>query len=114
VLAEDLDDALAAVVSVVCAGQVSLPSAQRAEARAAALTRREKQILAFVIAGMTNAEIASKLFLAESTIKSHLSSAFSKLGVSSRHEAASLILDPDRGRGLGIPLIPAGQIAVQA
>jgi two-component system response regulator DesR len=106
VLMEELDDALSAVVSVVCAGQVSLPSAQRAEARAQALTRREKQILALVIAGMTNAQIAAQLFLAESTVKSHLSSAFGKLGVSSRHEAASLILDPERGSGLGIRGLP--------
>ena len=113
-LIEELEDALAAVVSVVCAGQVSLPSAQRAEVRAAALTRREKQILALVIVGLTNAEIAGKLYLAESTVKSHLSSAFSKLGVSSRHEAASLILDPERGRGLGIPLVRAEPIALQA
>ena len=113
-LVEELEDALVPVVSVVCAGQVSLPSAQRGQVRAAALTRREKQILALVIAGLTNAEIAGKLYLAESTVKSHLSSAFSKLGVSSRHEAASLILDPERGRGLGIPLVRAEPIALQA
>ena len=94
------------MVSVVCAGQVSLPSVQRAEAGSQALTRREKQILALVIAGLTNAQIAGQLYLAESTIKSHLSSAFSKLGVSSRHEAASLILDPERGLGLGIRASP--------
>ena len=55
-----------------------------------------------IVTGLTNAEIAGKLFLAESTVKSHLSSAFSKLGVSSRYEATSVILDPERGRGLGV------------
>jgi DNA-binding NarL/FixJ family response regulator len=70
--------------------------------RAQALTTREKQILALVVTGLTNAQIAGTLFLAESTVKSHLSSAFSKLGVSSRYEAASVVLDPERGRGLGI------------
>ena len=39
-------------------------------------------------------------------MKSHLSSAFGKLGVSSRSEAAALILDPERGRGLGIGKVP--------
>ncbi len=114
VLLEELEDALSAVVSVVCAGQVSLPSVQRAEAGSQALTRREKQILALVIAGLTNAQIAGQLYLAESTIKSHLSSAFSKLGVSSRHEAASLILDPERGLGLGIRAIAPNPIPMQA
>jgi two-component system response regulator DesR len=102
VLTDEVEDALAAVVAAVCAGQVSVPRGQRGELRAQALTTRERQVLAFVLAGLTNAEIAAKLYLAESTIKSHLSSAFGKLGVSSRNEAVTLILDPERGRGLGI------------
>ena len=57
--------------------------------------------------GLTNAQIAGKLFLAESTVKSHLSSSFTKLGVSSRYEAATLILDPERGRRLGFRELPA-------
>ena len=114
VLEKEAEDALAAVVAVVCAGQVSVPSVQRGEVRAQALTTRERQVLAFVIAGSTNAQIAGKLFLAESTVKSHLSSAFGKLGVSSRNEAATMILDPDRGRGLGIAKIPPARIPSQA
>ena len=97
------------MVAVVCAGQVSVPRGQRGRITVQALTTREKQILALVIAGLTNAQIAAKLYLAESTVKSHLSSAFGKLGVSSRHEAATLILDPERGRGLGIA--PAAPVA---
>jgi DNA-binding NarL/FixJ family response regulator len=114
VLEKEAEGALAAVVAVVCAGQVSVPSGQRSEVRAQALTTRERQVLACVIAGSTNAQIADKLFLAESTVKSHLSSAFSKLGVSSRNEAATMILDPDRGRGLGIAMIPPARIPSQA
>jgi DNA-binding NarL/FixJ family response regulator len=114
VLEKEAEDALAAVVAVVCAGQVSVPSGQRGDVRAQALTTRERQVLAFVIAGCTNAQIADELFLAESTVKSHLSSAFSKLGVSSRNEAATMILDPDRGRGLGIPKISPERIPSQA
>jgi DNA-binding NarL/FixJ family response regulator len=106
VLTEEVEDALAAVVAVVCAGQVSVPAGQRGEVKAPVLTTRERQVLAFVIAGMTNAQIAGKLFLAESTVKSHLSSAFTKLGVSSRNEAATLILDPERGAALGIRPVP--------
>jgi DNA-binding NarL/FixJ family response regulator len=102
VLIDQVEAALAAVVGVVCAGQVSVPSERRREVRTTALTTREKQILALVVAGLTNAQIAHELYLAESTIKSHLSSAFAKLGVSSRNEAVVVIVDPVRGRGLGI------------
>ena len=98
VLEEGLD-ALGPVVEAVCAGQVSAPSEQRQALRARALTAREKQVLMLVVAGLTNPQIAAELFLAESTVKSHLSSAFGKLGVSSRSEAVALILDPERGRG---------------
>jgi DNA-binding NarL/FixJ family response regulator len=50
--------------------------------------------------------IARDLGLAESTIKSHLSSAFAKLGVASRAEAAALILDPVRSPDLDVPAEP--------
>ena len=111
VLEEGLD-ALGPVVEAVCAGQVSAPSEQRQALRARALTAREKQVLMLVVAGLTNPQIAAELFLAESTVKSHLSSAFGKLGVSSRSEAVALILDPERGRRLGIGVVPAPAAAV--
>jgi DNA-binding NarL/FixJ family response regulator len=102
----DVVEALPPVIEVVRAGQISVPDSMRRELRKQILTAREKQILGLVVMGMTNAEIAAKLFLAESTVKSHLSSAFAKLGVSSRSEAATLILDPQSGAGLGILTIP--------
>jgi two-component system response regulator DesR len=111
VLADELEDVLDLVLSVVSAGQVSVPCTHRKEARERVLTGREKQVLGLVVMGMTNAQIASKLFLAESTIKSHLSSSFAKLGVASRNEAVGLILDPTRGQGLGILTIPAEKLA---
>jgi DNA-binding NarL/FixJ family response regulator len=52
--------------------------------------------------GFSNAEIARQLFVTEATVKSHLSSAFSKLGVRSRAEATARILDPEHGLGTGI------------
>jgi DNA-binding NarL/FixJ family response regulator len=99
--------AMAPVIEVVRAGQLSVPGSRAGELEKKVLTSREKQILGLVVMGMTNAEIASKLFLAESTVKSHLSSAFAKLGVASRSEAASLILDPRSSVGLGILTIPS-------
>jgi DNA-binding NarL/FixJ family response regulator len=114
VLESQLNRALAAVVAVVDAGQVSVPAETRSSVRPASLTTREKQILSLVVMGMTNGEIARKLYLAESTVKSHLSSAFAKLDVSSRNEAVGVILDPERGRGLGILGIPADRVPTPA
>jgi DNA-binding NarL/FixJ family response regulator len=102
VLNDDGEEVLVAVVAAVCAGQVSVPGGHRGEVVVQPLTTRERQTLALVVTGLTNAEIAEELFLAESTVKSHLSSAFGKLGVSSRYEAATVILDPEHGRPLGI------------
>jgi DNA-binding NarL/FixJ family response regulator len=104
----EVEAVLAPVIDVVRAGQVSVPGPRGKELRRQVLTPREKQILGLVVMGLTNAEIATKLFLAESTVKSHLSSAFAKLGVSSRSEAATVILDPQSGAGLGILTIPTG------
>lgn len=56
------------------------------------LTLREREILRCVGLGMTNIEIAAELKLALSTVKSHLSSAFVKLGVSNRTQAAIAML----------------------
>jgi DNA-binding NarL/FixJ family response regulator len=102
VLIDQVEAALGLVVATVCAGQVSIPRERRSDIGSPVLTHREKQILRLVITGLTNGQIAARLYLAESTVKSHLTSAFGKLGVSTRNEATSLILDPDRGRGLGI------------
>ena len=60
------------------------------------LTRREQEILDCVASGMRNGEIASELHLAESTVKSHLTSAYLKLGVSNRTQAAIATLTLDR------------------
>jgi two-component system NarL family response regulator len=52
-----------------------------------ALTSRELQIAELVAAGSTNRQIARKLYLAEATVKVHLTSIFSKLRVSNRNQA---------------------------
>jgi len=99
---DEVGYALGPAVAAIAAGQLCLPPAYRRQVAKPTFTTREKQILALVVMGMSNGEIGRKLFLAESTVKSHLSSAFSKLGVRSRNEASALILDPISGLGPGI------------
>lgn len=102
VLLDELDTALWPCLQAVQSGQTCVPRGHWRQIEPPALSAREKQILALVVMGYMNSQIAAQLFLAESTVKSHLSSAFGKLGVRSRNEAASLILDPKRGLGMGI------------
>jgi DNA-binding NarL/FixJ family response regulator len=96
VIAAEMESTLAVTVKSVCAGQVSVPQSCRVEMERTALSYREKQVLGMVVLGLMNAQIADRLCLAESTVKCHLSSAFAKLGVHSRNEAATLILDPQQ------------------
>ena len=56
------------------------------------LTKREKEILTLIVEGLSNKEIARRLFLSNSTIQFHVSNLLSKLGVSKRTEAAYLAL----------------------
>jgi DNA-binding NarL/FixJ family response regulator len=93
--------ALRGTLAAVLAGQISVPRAIRERIAWTVFSLREKQVLQLVADGLTNAEIADRLFLSESTVKSHLSSSFRKLGVSSRAEAAAAVLDPDTGLVIG-------------
>jgi DNA-binding NarL/FixJ family response regulator len=102
VLEDEVANALGPCIDAVAAGQVCVPRSHWRQIEAPALSTREKQILGLVVLGYMNSQIADQLFLAESTIKSHLSSAFAKLGVRSRHEAVNLIVDPERGLSMGI------------
>jgi DNA-binding NarL/FixJ family response regulator len=101
----DIETALPVAIRAVLVGQVCIPRQATSETGRPAFSLREKQVLELVARGFTNGEIAQRLFLAESTVKSHLSSSFRKLGVSSRKEAAALVLDPDNGLGLGLRTI---------
>ena len=65
------------------------PSKPRIRREPINLTRRELQILEGIYAGFSNARIADHLSLSEHTIKSHLSNAYRKLGISSRLEACA-------------------------
>jgi DNA-binding NarL/FixJ family response regulator len=97
----DVGDRLSATVQAVAAGQLAIPAEHREAVARPVLSPREKQVMAMVVLGFTNLEIANKLHVAETTVKSHLSSAYRKLRVRSRHEATALILS-DKNLGLGI------------
>lgn len=107
----DLEDRLPSVIRAACAGQVCVPRRLGRHIPKPALSYRERQMLGLVVLGFSNGAIAARLHLAESTVKSHLSAAFAKLGVRSRTEAAAMIVDADGGLGRGIlaisPAAPA-------
>ena len=56
------------------------------------LTERELEVLALMVEGLNNTQIAGRLTVSPSTIKSHVSNILSKLGVASRTEAVTLAL----------------------
>jgi DNA-binding NarL/FixJ family response regulator len=102
VLTSEIEHTLLPTLAAVAAGQCVVPRAIRQIVDRPPLSPRERQILAMVVLDFSNAEIASKLFVSESNVKNHLSSAFQKLGVKSRSAAAELILDHESGLGPGI------------
>ena len=57
-----------------------------------ALTRREKEILALMVEGLSNSDIAARLFLSEGTVKNQVSVIYGKLGTSDRTQAVLLAL----------------------
>jgi NarL family two-component system response regulator LiaR len=59
------------------------------------LTSREYEVLALLVEGLSNPEIAERLVVSRSTAKAHVSNILSKLGVSNRAEAIALALQQD-------------------
>jgi len=71
---------------------------QRPPDLGALLSARQREILELLAEGSTNAEVAGRLFLSESTVKQHLRAAYKALGVRNRREAAALWRKWRRGR----------------
>ena len=94
-------DELAQAIRAAHAGRVTLaPEAAQAMVHAASqapspgldLTERERAVLALMVEGLNNTQIAAKLNVSPSTVKSHVSNILSKLGAASRTEAVTLAL----------------------
>ncbi len=67
--------------SEVAVAMLSKPSSKKTSITASSLTRREKEIMELIASGMTNPEIAEKLFLSTDTIKTHRKNMMRKLNV---------------------------------
>ena len=74
------------------AAQSLVESANQPPAPGLDLTEREREVLALMIEGLNNTQIAGRLTVSPSTVKSHVSNILSKLGVASRTEAVTLAL----------------------
>jgi two-component system, NarL family, response regulator LiaR len=92
-------DDLAQAIRAAHAGRATLsPEAAQVLVHAASqppvpgldLTERERTVLALMVEGLNNTQIAQQLVVSPSTIKSHVSNILSKLGVASRTEAVAL------------------------
>lgn len=66
---------------------IKISKPKKIEERELSLTSREHEVLQLLTQGLSNAEIANKLFLSLSTVKTHVSTLFVKLGVKNRTQA---------------------------
>ena len=72
---------------------VAADQRQKAQARLKALTEREIEVVRAVATGLSNAEIATTLFMSVATVKAHISNILSKLGLDNRTQIALLAHD---------------------
>jgi DNA-binding NarL/FixJ family response regulator len=86
----DLPAALRQAIEGNVFSAIGMPEHNDSAARAAGLTDRETAILTALARGLSNEAIGKELWVAEQTVKFHLTNIYRKLGVSNRTEAARL------------------------
>jgi DNA-binding NarL/FixJ family response regulator len=91
-------------VEVVQRGELAAPRqllgyflSQKENPKMGDLTARQREILEMVVEGLSNAQIAGRLYLSESTIKQHLRAVYKELGVRNRTEAAKTLRGASAG-----------------
>jgi len=94
--------ALFEVIQAAARGEALLPPAvvqkvvahlaEPEPAEAQRLSVREREVLALLVQGLANKEIATRLYISERTVKAHVASIFNRLGVNSRTEAVAVAL----------------------
>ena len=72
--------------------QVSSHQTQPATLITSKLTEREAEVLRLIAKGLSNADIADRLFLSDGTVRNHVSAILAKLGVSDRTQAAVIAI----------------------
>ena len=75
-----------------------MPANLAGAARLRELTPQQQQIIRLAATGLSNREIAQRLFLSPRTVSSHLYRSFPKLGVAGRHQLHGLLADADASR----------------
>jgi DNA-binding NarL/FixJ family response regulator len=90
-------------VEVVQRGELAAPRgllgyflSQKENPNIGELSARQREILEMVVEGLSNAQIARRLYLTESTIKQHLRAAYKELGVRNRTQAAKTMREHAR------------------
>ena len=104
VSADDLTQAIRAAKNGIStyASEVTnilVQSLNKPKSRFETLTPRERDVLALIVKGMGNNEIADKLMIELSTAKSHVSNILSKLEVTSRTEAIAMVMEDNFNLG---------------
>jgi DNA-binding NarL/FixJ family response regulator len=83
----------AAARRLIAASADSQPAAERARQLTGSLTEREVEVLACLGEGLSNAQIAGRLYLSEATVKGYVSRMLEKLGLDNRTQAGLLAHD---------------------
>ncbi|WP_232662591.1 response regulator transcription factor [Pseudonocardia sp. TRM90224] len=77
----------AAVTQRLVAALVDAPAGRVAAPDRDGLTAREREVLGLIADGLSNGEIAERLFIGQTTVKTHINNAFAKIGAASRADA---------------------------